>query len=157
MALAVSVSVHFERLSNQKSVKVDDNATRLRQLQLLADSASELDAERTQLANRLAAFDKINGQRDRLPPFMRELEHLFDVDGGLVEFGSKRIIFQGLFIEGKFVTVSGQAFENKDISDTIRAMERNPRIKEVALKFSRFARNESGPTMYPFDIDFLLP
>jgi type IV pilus assembly protein PilN len=125
----------------EREKKIAENEVEIKRLQKIIGEVNELDKQKTRLLNQLAVIDKL--EKGKRGP-VRVLDELSTST-------PKRVWVTSFREQGGALSITGSAMDNSDISEFMRAMQKTPYFKEIALKFTQ-ADQRDGVTVYNFEI-----
>ncbi len=143
VTLVVSFTVHtiFQNRVEERETKLAANEAEIKRLQTIIGEVNELDKQKNRLLNQLAVIDKLEKGKRGPVRVLDELSNSIP----------KRVWITSFREQGGTLSLTGAAVDNADISEFMRAMQKQPYFSDIQLKFTQ-ADLKDGATVYNFEI-----
>jgi len=143
VSLVTAFTVHtiFQNRVEEREAKVAANEAEIKRLQTIIGEVNELDKQKNRLLNQLAVIDKLEKGKRGPVRVLDELSNSIP----------KRVWITSFREQGGTLSLTGAAVDNADISEFMRAMQKQPYFSDIQLKFTQ-ADLKDGATVYNFEI-----
>ena len=144
VSLVAAFTVHtiFQSRVEERQAKVAANEIEIKRLETIIGEVNELDKQKNRLLNQLAVIDKLEKGKRGPVRVLDELSNSIP----------KRVWINSFREQAGTLSLTGAAIDNADISEFMRAMQKQPYFSEIQLKFTQ-ADLKDGATVYNFEIN----
>lgn len=138
---ALTAHTYYAGEVEERTAKVAANEVEIKRLQTIIGEVNELDKQKKRLLDQLAVIDKLEKGKRGPVRVLDELSNSIP----------KRVWLTAFREQGGQLSLTGAAVDNADISEFMRAMQKQPYFSAINLKFTQ-ADTKDGATVYNFEI-----